>query len=174
MGGFKMKKSLLLLGCLVNVTLLSGCAAKPVYVAPASNEPRAFAKFEYVSQFSMTAGQLITYDGEFICGDHEMQNSQRLYMHGKNNPLIRDINTEGSWIRAGKNFTFYGYAVISTVNRCKIGGSFTPADGGNYTIRLTQPSPKGCELEVLDSKTNTLVEGFKTTRCDQGGPVYSQ
>ena len=161
-----MKYCFMNLMCLASALLLEGCASKPIYEAPLPSEPRAFVKFEYDSVYPISTGDVQSFDGEFLCGDHDLANSKMLYRHGRGNPLITDINPDGTWIHADKIINVRGYAITSYSARCKTAGSFIPKYGDSYTIRLVQTGEKTCKLEVINSKTKAQVKDFTAMKCE--------
>jgi hypothetical protein len=154
---------------LSSVLILASCTTGRIadYPAPSPTEPRAFAKFEYDSKYPISTGRILSFDGTFVCGK-DLPNSQKLFQRGRGNPLISELNTEGTWIRAGKGLNLHGYAVTSASARCEIAGSFVPKAGSAYTVRLVQTGEKSCTLDVLEGETRALVTGFVKIECEKG------
>lgn len=163
-----MSSSIKCLVALGGLFILTSCTTGriPNYLAPSSSEPRALAKFEYDSRHPISTGRILSFDGAFMC-DQNLPNSQKLFQRGRGNPLIADLNTEGTWIFAGKIIKLHGYAVTSVTALCETAGSFTPKADADYIIRLVQTGEKSCTLEVLNSESRTLADGFTPIVCEK-------
>lgn len=164
-----MNNQIMLFVALSSVLNLASCTTGriPDYSAPAPAEPRAFAKFEYDSKYPISSGRILSFDGTFVCG-RDLPNSQKLFQRGRGNPLISELNTEGTWIRAGKAINLHGYAITSATARCEIAGSFVPKAGSVYTVRLVQTSEKSCTLDVFEGEARALATGFSPIACEKG------
>jgi len=110
--------------------LLSGCATPPpIYSAPTTLVDKAFVKFDLSSSFPITLGQVAVFEGKSCEG--QPPNLQRLFVQGRGNPLIQDVNLDGVWLAAGKSVNIAASAFTTGLHYCTANGKFSPRSGVN-------------------------------------------
>lgn len=143
---------------------LVGCTTVPTYTAPTDSQQRAAIKFEYHSIYPISTGQVLTFEGQQICNE-PIPNPQKLFVRGRGNPLISDINSNGTYAPAGKELNLHAIAITSASALCFSSGAFTPKAGASYTVKLSQVEASSCVLEILEGETLSPVQDFKPLAC---------
>jgi hypothetical protein len=138
--------------------LLTACAGVPVnYVPPSATVERAFVTFEYRGgyAFPVSTAQILAYEeGSLECKLRPGGN--RLFARGRGNPIVADVNLEGTWLAAGKPLFLVAQGITSVKHMCAAFGTFTPRAGVSYAMVVEHQSPyegyrDTCILHVLEA-----------------------
>lgn len=145
----------------------TGCVTQPpTYVSPASADAKAFVKFELTSQYPITVGQVFIFEGG-TCNSSP-STGQKLFVRGRGNPLVSDINTDGVWLPAGKTVFLTGRAITSVSHTCAANATFTPRANVKYQLYLNQNSSgvqDVCALEVYEEGAANQSSDFAAVTC---------
>jgi|GEM_PF-4916050 len=159
---FTPHQTLLLAPMLVS---MSGCSSgPPTYSPSASLENRAYFKFEYNSSYPISVGTVLVYQGATSCARHP-PGSEQLFTRARGNPLIPDVNLEGTWLTAGKSTSFIARAVTSVTSQCMVAGTITPRSDVRYLIRLNQQTNTLCTLELFENESTVVSNDYTVQDC---------
>jgi hypothetical protein len=132
------------------LTIISGCALRPMYKSPLESEKRAFLKIEYESDEFMPVGRFDHLPEIIKCDQPEDQVSKLALINKGGNPLLSNVNVDGVWIKAEEKFIISSTSIPANAGRvCSDWTSFTPRDKASYEAKLVQREEK-CAVTILE------------------------
>ena len=146
---------------LINIAVLTvslnACAPIPIYQPPSDTKNSAHIRLSFEDE-SILAGvaTVSRIEGDIICGE-PLPNLERMIVISKGNPLITNVNPTGTYIPAGKKFTFSAVGLNDGFKGCGRVVSFFPKKGRHYEIGLTNKTLRNsydesipCPLQVFE------------------------
>lgn len=148
------------------IVSVAACTPIPIYQPPSDTSQSAHLKLSLKDQSLLAGVAIISQtEGEIDCGE-PLPNVKKMIVIAKGNPLISDLNPSGTYIPAGRKFTFVAMGLNDGFRECGRIVSFVPKTGSNYEITLTNTTirspysaPTVCPIELIEVIPDTNAKG---------------